>query len=177
MTPAPGELQPPTSVRAIQEGDPAELHKAFLDTPWARDVRAFEEKLAAHRRGERVVLVGTLNGEVAAHGTLVWWPAYPPFRAAHIAEIQDLNVAPPFRRRGLATAIIVEAERRASERTDRIGIGFGLHAGYGAAQQLYVRLGYVPDGRGVSVLGQFPAEGQVVMLDDDLTLYLTKRLR
>jgi GNAT superfamily N-acetyltransferase len=166
-----------TSVRAIHEGDPAELHKAFLHTPWGRELRSFEEKLTAHRRGERVVLVGTVDGEVAGHGTLVWWPVYPPFRAGRIAEIQDLVVAPRFRRRGLATAIILEAERRASERTDRIGIGFGLHAGYGAAQQLYVRLGYVPDGRGVSVHGQFPAEGQVVLLDDELVLYLTKPLR
>jgi GNAT superfamily N-acetyltransferase len=170
-------MDPTISIRAIRKSDPHELREAFLDTPWARDVRSFEKKLAAHWRRERVVLIGTVAGEVAAHGSLVWWPEYPPFREGRVAEIQDLNVAPRFRRRGLASALIAEAERRASERTDRIGIGVGLHAGYGAAQRLYVRLGYVPDGRGASVQGLFPREGQVVRLDDDLTLYLTKRLR
>ena len=170
-------MEPRTSIRAIQVSDPARLHREFLHTPWARDVRVFEQKLAAHQRGERVVLVGTVDDEVAAHGSLVWWPDYPPFREARIAEIQDLNVAPRFRRRGLASAIIADAERLAAERTDSIGIGFALHSAHGAAQRLYVRLGYVPDGRGVSVQGQFRREGQAVMLADDLVLYLTKRLR
>lgn len=170
-------MESATSIRSIDAGDPAELHKAFLHTPWARDVRVFEEKLAAHRRRERDVLVATVCGEVAAHGMLVWWPEYPPFRQERVPEIQDLNVVPRFRRRGLASALIAEAECRASLRTDRIGIGVGLHASYGAAQRLYVRLGYVPDGRGVSVHGQFPREGEVVRLDDDLVLYFTKCLR
>ncbi len=170
-------MEPTTSIRSIEAGDPAELHKAFLHTPWARDVRVFEEKLAAHRRRECEVLVGVLDGDVAAHGMLVWWPEYPPFRRERVAELQDLNVAPRFRRRGVASALLAEAERRAALRTDRIGIGVGLHGGYGAAQRLYVGRGYVPDGHGVSVRGQFPGEGQVVRLDDDLVLYLTKRLR
>jgi GNAT superfamily N-acetyltransferase len=170
-------MKPATSIRTIEAGDPAVLHEAFLRTPWARDVRIFEEKLAAQRRGERVVLVASVDGQLVAHGMLVWLPEYPPFRAARVPEIQDLNVAPSFRRRGLATALILEAERRAAERADSIGIGVGLHQGYGAAQRLYVRLGYVPDGRGVSVHGRFPREGEVVLLDDASVLYMTKRLR
>ena len=67
------------------------------------------------------------------------------------------------------------AEELASKRGVQIGIGFGLHAGYGAAQRLYVRLGYVPDGRGVSYNGEFPSEGDSVRLDDDLVLYLRKK--
>ena len=165
------------AIRAMEPRDPAQLHEAFLHTPWGRDLRIYEEKLAAQRRGERVVLVAAVDGQLVAHATLVWLPEYPPFRAARVPEIQDLNVAPDFRRRGIATALILEAERRAAERAESIGIGFGLHAGYGAAQRLYVRLGYVPDGRGVSVHGHFPREGEVVRLDDDLTLHLIKPLR
>ena len=55
-----------------------------------------------------------------------------------------------------------------------IGIGFGLHPGYRAAQRLYPRRGYTPDGNGIYGNGRFPREREMVRLDDDLALYLTK---
>ena len=56
------------------------------------------------------------------------------------------------------------------------GIAFGLYADYGAAQRLYIKRGYVPDGRGLHY-GVTPARpGQCYRLDDELVLYLLKRL-
>ena len=81
------------------------------------------------------------------------------------------------RGRGLGSLMMKEAEKIASQRSPVVGIGFGLHRGYGVAQQLYVRRGYVPDGRGVYWSGRFPAEMEGIVLDNDLVLYLTKRLR
>lgn len=41
------------------------------------------------------------------------------------------------------------AEKIAFERSDEVCIGVGLHGGYGSAQRMYVKRGYIPDGSGV----------------------------
>jgi GNAT superfamily N-acetyltransferase len=166
-----------TDVREMTEGDSGRLVQAFAGTPWAlRGVDYFERLLAEHRLGARVVLVGLVEGEVAGHSSVVWQSAYPPFRDRAIPEIQDLNVVPRFRRRGLASRILDKAERIASQRSAVVGIGFGVHPGYRAAHRLYPLRGYVPDGNGIFRAGRFPQEGEEVPLDDELVLYLTKEL-
>ena len=64
----------------------------------------------------------------------------------------------------------------ASAGRSTIGLGVGLYADYGAAQRLYVRLGYQPDGRGITYHEKLVVPDQLVRVDDDLILWLTKRL-
>ncbi len=152
------------------------LRNAFHGTPWDRGPEFFEGLVGAHQAGSRHVWVGLANGCPVAFGSLVWQSTYPPFREQRIPEIHDLNVSPAFRRNGIASRIMDTAEQAAVERSNRVGIGVGLHSGYFAAQRLYVRRGYVPDGNGVFFAGRFPQEGEQVVLDDSLTLYLIKQL-
>ena len=51
---------------------------------------------------------------------------------------------------GWAWAARCSTKRRITyaQRSDHAGIGFGLYADYGAAQRLYIKRGYIPDGRG-----------------------------
>ncbi len=81
-----------------------------------------------------------------------------------------------FRRRGVASRLLDRAELEVSRRSRVAGIGFGLHPGYNAAQRLYVRRGYVPDGLGVTYDDRFVREGEVLPFDDSLVLHLTKDL-
>jgi GNAT superfamily N-acetyltransferase len=163
-------------VRAALEEDPGLLAQAFKGSGPGSLEQRLASQLAQHREGRRVFLVGRVDGALAGYGSLVWQPDYPPFRERGIPEVQDLNVAPQFRRRGVASRILDEAERFASQRSASVGIAFGLHPGYRAAQRLYVLRGYVPDGHGVFRSGRFPREGELVMLDDELILHLTKEL-
>jgi ribosomal protein S18 acetylase RimI-like enzyme len=117
-----------------------------------------------------------VKGVFAGYVTIRWQSDYAPFREQSIPEIADFNVLPPFRRRGIGTALMDEAERRISERSPMAGIGVGLYADYGAAQRMYVLRGYVPDGHGLSYRGRQVLGGEKVVVDDDLTLHLTKRL-
>jgi len=172
-----GHLTERAEVRALTSGDPESLSEAFLGTPWARPPDFFESLLAEHSQGSRTALVALLGSSLAGFTSIVWSSRYPHFRELGIPEIQDLNVVPALRRRGVATRLLDEAERQVEARSPRVGIGFGLHPGYRAAQQLYVRRGYVPDGRGVFYNGRYPEEGERVVLDDDLVLYLVKQLR
>jgi len=86
-------------------------------------------------------------------------------------------VAGPFRRQGVATMLMDAAEQLARDRgIATLGITVGLFDEYGAAQQLYGRRGYVPDGRG-ACQGQRPLrKGMLVTVDDDLIIWLTKHL-
>ena len=108
---------------------------------------------------------------------LVWQPRYTPFRRLKIPEIQDLNVAPTHRRRGVGAALVTYCENQARAKgSDTMGIAVGLHKSYGPAQRLYVRMGYVPDGAGV-FYDNVPVEyGSMRPMDDAFTLKVTKDL-
>lgn len=161
--------------RLIAPADAPGLQEAFAGTPWDHGLQRFERLVGQHDSAARHVWMGLADGRPVAYGSLLADSAYPPFREQGIPEIHDLNVAPRFRRLGIASRILDQAERLAFEAHDAVGIGFGLHPGYRAAQRLYVLRGYVPDGNGVYCLGRFPQEGEQVRLDDDLVLYLVKR--
>ena len=54
------------------------------------------------------------------------------------------------------------------------GLGVGLHSGYGGAQRLYAKRGYLPDGSGVWYRDAVCEPYTICRNDDDLTLYLSK---
>jgi hypothetical protein len=58
----------------------------------------------------------------------------------------------------------------------QIGLGVGLYADYGAAQRLYLKLGYVLDGRGITYKYLPARGGETFRIDDDLLLWLVKSL-
>jgi len=51
-----------------------------------------------------------------------------------------------------------------------------MDSSYGAAQKLYIKLGYIPDGKGIVSHGRYPKFGDQVTVDDSLNLYFTKDL-
>ncbi len=132
--------------------------------------RCWEE----NEKGERFTLLAFHEHDFAGWGHVVYKSHYPYFAENEIPEIQNFDVIPPFRRRGVGSRLIEALEAQAFERSDTVGIGFGLYADYGNAQRLYVKRGYVPDGKGL-MYGNRPVEpGGQVRVDDDLVLYLTK---
>ncbi|KJV55109.1 acetyltransferase family protein [Orientia chuto str. Dubai] len=102
------------------------------------------------------------------------------FNEQNIPEIMDLNVLPSFRKMGIGSLLLDTAEKEAATKSQIIGIGVGLYAGedggYGPAQRLYIKRGYIPDGKGVTYNYQPIIPGNSYPLDDDLVLWFTKRL-
>ena len=69
------------------------------------------------------------------------------------------------------------AERIAAGHADTVCLAVGLHNGYGAAQRMYVKRGYIPDGSGAWYRGKNCTPYDTVYTnDDDLVLYLSKKL-
>lgn len=165
------------TIRTAKHSDIPDLERIALAVSSRKEPGYFERCLCEQEEGRRTVLIGETLSCAAAFGMLNRAPTYAPFRHAGIPEIQDLNTDLAFRRRGLATALVAACETLArTEGCTHIGIGVGLYAGYGAAQQLYIRLGYTPDGAGV-VYDSIPvAPGEIRPIDDDLTLMMIKAL-
>ncbi|CAA9349909.1 MAG: Acetyltransferase [uncultured Gemmatimonadetes bacterium] len=158
-------------IRPLDAADPPVIAATFAMIGWSKPREQYERYLAEQEAGERQVWVAWVDNEFAGYVTLNRRPAYPVFREHGIPEIQDLNVLPAFRRRGIGSALLEGAERAAGA---RVGIAVGLGADYGSAQRLYVRRGYVPDGRGVAYRGRTAGYGEQVVVDDDLVLCFTR---
>ncbi len=104
-------------------------------------------------------------------------PRYSLYRKMNIPEIQDLNVVPEYQRRGVGRTLIKHCETVAShEGYEFIGISVGLTKDFGPAQILYTKLGYVPDGYGVTYDRHGVTKGEICRMDDDLALMLVKPL-
>jgi ribosomal protein S18 acetylase RimI-like enzyme len=164
-------------VRSLNKHDAPVIAAAFASIgatkPEAKYLRYLEQETA----GSRTCLVATVSEQFAGYVTINWQATYPGFSELQIPEIQDLNVLPAFRRRGIASRLLDLAEEQVARRSPIVGIGVGLHSGYNAAQRLYGSRGYIPDGRGVTYRDKYVGEYVQVWLDDDLVLHLTKQLR
>ncbi|SRR5258708_7936097 len=163
-------------IRALSESDPETISRAFRNIGWGKPVAQYQQYFAEQAAGSRICRVATVEGQFAGYVTVNWKPAYIVFVEQEIPEIQDLNVLPEFRRKGIGTRLLDWAEEEIALRSGVAGIGVGLHPGYNAAQRLYVKRGYVPDGRGVTYHNRYVEEGMQVAMDDDLILHLTKQL-
>lgn len=146
--------------------------RSFLN--WNTTESYFQDLLSEQEKERRIVLVAYFENNIAGYVTIRWQSDYPPFAEKAIPEINDLRVLPEFRRRGVATALIGEAEKRIFKRASMAGIGVGLYADYGPAQRMYILRGYVPDGLGLQHRNQTVKPGCDVFVDDDLLLYFTK---
>ncbi|MGH8596363.1 MAG: GNAT family N-acetyltransferase [Gammaproteobacteria bacterium] len=164
-------------IRLLNEEDAALISAAFAAIARNKPVSQFESYAAEQAAGEREVLVAELAGRFVGYVTIRWHPTYVPFADSGIPEVQDFNVLPDFRRRGIGTRLMNRAEEMIAERSDTVGIGVGMYADYGNAQRLYVLRGYVPDGRGLTYKGQVLAPMESTINDDDLVLFFTKKLR
>jgi GNAT superfamily N-acetyltransferase len=154
------------------------LHYSFSKVGWEKPVSLFEKYLEEQNSGAREVLVALFEGDVAGYGTLVWESKYDFFKKRDIPEINDLNVLPNFRGKGIATLILNDFEKRVAKTThSKVGIGFGLYKDYGAAQSLYIKRGYLPNKEGVTYNYQNVVPGRSYPIDDDLVLWFVKNLK
>lgn len=125
--------------------------------------------------GEREVLVAEVEGAVAGYITILPDAKQGPF-AGMAPELSDFNVFEPFQNQGIGNLLLEEAEKRVRLISDKVTLGVGLHSGYGPAQRLYIKRGYIPDGTGVWYQNHQPAMNAVCEDIGELVLYLSKDL-
>ena len=124
-----------------------------------------------------VILMAFKNKTAVAFGILNFEPKYNLYKKLDIPEIQDLNVMPDAREQGVATALVEAFENLARDQgLESIGISVGLTKDYGPAQRLYCKLGYIPDGCGITYDREGVKYGVPYPADDDLCLMMVKDL-
>lgn len=127
---------------------------------------------------ELEIVVAIIEKQVVGYCLLNWVPKYAFFKRLELPEIQDLNVEAEFRRQGIGAAIIDFCEKYALNKGhSEMGIGVGLDSSFGAAQRLYARLGYIPDGQGISYDRKQVAVGEFRPIDENLCLMMTRKLK
>lgn len=164
------------SIKIFTKEDVLQLVKVFAVVNWPKPQALFDTYLEEQDQAQRVIWIGFLDNKVAGYVTLKWQSEYRYFRDQDIPEIMDLNVLPDFRNQGVGSSLLARAEETARQKKHVVGLGVGLYAGYGSAQRLYVKNGYIPDGQGATYRYQPIQPGDSVPLDDDFVLWLIKKL-
>jgi GNAT superfamily N-acetyltransferase len=164
------------TIRTMLDDDAFVISGAFEALGWNKPVAQYVRYLDEQRQGRRACWVAHLDGYFAGYATLDWEPEYRALVGRGIPEIQDLNVLPEFRRRGVASLLLDHAESATQTRAPAVAVAVGLHPGYNAAQVLYARRGFAPDGCGVTYRNRYVQEGETVRLDDDFVIHLVKSL-
>lgn len=101
-------------------------------------------------------------------------PRYAVYKRMGVPEIQDVFVMPNFRGQGVATALIIHCEQQVAGET--VGISVPVSPNYGVAQRLYYKMGYMPDGNGVTYDREMVKHGDKVNLDENCCLMMVKSL-
>ena len=128
-------------------------------------------------RGLRTVIIAECGGKVAGFVSLLHSAKVGPFKGQGIPAISSLSVGEEFRRQGIGTELMNRAEAAAAELSGTVCLGVGLHGISGAAQRMFVKRGYIPDGSGVWY-GRSPVWSDATIQDvGSLTLYMSKELR
>ncbi len=167
------------SLQILQEGDVSGLVETF-NFPWT-SLEITQEKwkkyCAEQKANIRTVCIVKVQDEFVGYGSLLNISEYSNFKDEGIPEIHDVWVSEKHRGNGIGKRLVQYLEGLAQQENHKqIGIGVGLYKDYGRAQRLYVHLGYVPDGHGVTYKYKIIVPGDPYPIDDDLVIWLKKDL-
>ncbi|KAB8126004.1 GNAT family N-acetyltransferase [Gracilibacillus oryzae] len=168
-------MRQPVEIRQMIQSDIELVYNGLSGHDVSKPLDYIEKCWRENLSQERTTFLALDNKRFVGWGHLVYKSEYAFFMENGVPEIQNFDVIPPYRKRGVGSTLIDTIERFAFDTYDVIGIGFGLYADYGAAQRLYIKRGYIPDGRGI-MYNNLPVEpGSLIRADDDLALFLTKQ--
>lgn len=163
-------------IRTMMKRDIEKLVNGFSEQKWNKPYELFHDYYNQQECNEKSIIIAEENGNVAGYVTLLPYTKVGPFAYKNIPEIVDFNVLIKYQRRGIGNKIMDVAEKLAKEKSDYVSLAVGLHYGYGSAQRMYVKRGYIPDGTGVWYNGKQLEQYVECVNDDELILYFSKSL-
>ncbi len=164
-------------IRDLRQSDAQIIADKEIAQGWDATIDKYEMRLKHQTEGKAIALVAEWNGNVAGYINVYPDSQWGTFANRGYAEIVDLGVLKKYRCRGIGSKLMDIAEQIAFSYSDVIYLGVGLHSGYGSAQRMYVKRGYVPDGSGVWYKDQVCEPYHGCCNDDDLVLYLSKHIK
>lgn len=164
-------------IRTMLKTDIIEFNKAFKAQGWENPISLFEKYYEEQNNDIRKVFVACSEKKLLGYVTLLPCDKHGPFADKKIPSVCDFNVLEKYQNYGIGTALLDSVERIVKEYSDKICLGVGLHSGYGPAQRMYIKRGYIPDGSGVWYKNKPLEQYADCKNDDDLVLYLLKEFK
>ncbi len=165
------------TIRDLQEADARIITDEEIAQGWHATIDKYLVRLKDQAEGRAITLVAEYQGNVAGYINVYPDSTWGAFAHQGLPEIVDFGVLEKYRKRGIGNKLMDVAEEIAGKYADTVYLGVGLHYGYGSAQRMYVKRGYIPDGKGVWYGPQVCEQYENCCNDDDLVLYLSKKLR
>lgn len=155
--------------------------KIIFDTQksygWHPVIDTYETYYSEQKNDQRLVFIAEYEGKMAGYCTLLLNPTQGPFGNQKIPEINDLLVFFHIHNKGIGSKLLDVVEQEAAKISDTVYLAVGVHSGYGPAQRMYVKRGYIFDGSGVWYQGKQLGQYEPCVNDDDLLLFMSKDLR
>ena len=164
-------------IRDMMRSDAQIITDEEIAQGWNQTVEKYELRLKDQAEGKSISLVAEYKGNVAGYINIYLNSKYGAFANQGYPEIVDFGVLVKYRTNGVGSKLMDVAEKVAAQYSNIVYLGVGLHEGYGSAQRMYVKRGYIPDGTGVWYGEKVCPQYSDCCNDDDLVLYFSKELR
>lgn len=164
-------------IRNLQESDAQKITDGEIAQGWDAKIDKYLTRLKDQAENRAIAFAADYCGDVAGYINLYPDSKWGAFANQGYPEIVDFGVLEKYRRHGIGGKLMDVAEKAAAKYSDTVYLGVGLHSGYGSAQRMYVKRGYIPDGSGVWYKDMVCAPYADCCNDDDLVLYFSKKLR
>ena len=165
-------------IRSMEEADAPQLNRGYTAQGWHPDEAGYLMRLRDQAEGKCHAITAVCGGEAVGQVYVYLNAPAGPFCGTGVPEIVDFGVMKKYQCRGIGSRLMDAAEAIAGRYADTVCLGVGLCREYGSAQRMYVKRGYIPDGTGVWYQDKPCVQYQTVCtVDDDLVLYMAKRLR
>lgn len=164
------------SIRDMEESDILGICQAEGDMS-PGNIQYYEKQFGHIREKMCAGLLAVCQGEMAGYVYLYYQCKWGGLGNQGYPGVVDLYVTEKFRRRGIGSLLMDEAERIAAEYGGLIYLDVGLNSAFGSAQRLYAKRGYLPDGKGCYYEEKICGTDAWCRNSDELTLCLVKELK
>ena len=163
-------------IRNLQQSDAQIITEEEIAQGWHSDIEKYQMRLRDQAEGRSISLVAEYKGNIAGYINVYPNSEWGAFGNQGYPEIVDFGVLEKYRRNGIGSKLMDIAEQISAGYADVVYLGVGMHYGYGSAQRMYVKRGYIPDGSGVWYGDKVCEQYADCKNDDDLVLYFSKEL-
>lgn len=164
-------------IRNMEDRDAQVFTDEFTAQGWHPEQSGYIARLKDQADGKCIALTAVFEGCPAGYVYVYLRANDGPFKGKGWPIVVDFNVLKKYQRRGIGSRLMDAAEQIASQYADTVCLGVGLCDSYGAAQRMYVKRGYIPDGSGAWYQGRQCVQYETVCtVDDDLILFFSKKL-
>lgn len=164
-------------IRDLHQADAQVITDEEIAQGWDTSVEKYEIRLCHQKEGKSISLAAEYEGNIAGYINVYPNSEWGSFAGQGLPEIVDFGVLAKYRKNGVGSKLMDVAEEIAGKYADIVYLGVGCHYGYGSAQRMYVKRGYIPDGTGVWYGASVCEQYADCCNDDDLVLYMSKKLR